>query len=270
MLAPRPVPWYNSPHLCHVGERKGRGGWRGGVADDPIPAGRRSTALWNEVSGPMRRYPRYEIETEVVYTLEQLPGPRAGQTARAVCARNLSQGGLLLEAGEPLPPGTQLHLRLLRGKPGAVEVSGEVVWAEESPPSFRHGVRILPLEPRQELAWKSFLDEAGREAGRRPLRYAIDLPVSCRRTETGEMVGRGALAVNISRGGLLVLLSVPVAVGTRLSLEVRTPTQSLKADARVARLEDQRSDGLIPHGLAFVDTRGGSQLLPQLFLLGIL
>jgi hypothetical protein len=50
---------------------------------------------------------------------------------------------------------------------------------------------------------------------------------------------------------------------------VRTPTQSLRAEARVTRREEPRPDGLIPHGLAFVDARG-PDLLPELFLLGIL
>jgi hypothetical protein len=66
-----------------------------------------------------------------------------------------------------------------------------------------------------------------------------------------------------------VLLSVRVPVGTRLWVEVRTPSQRLKAEARVVRLEAERSDGLVPHGLAFAGA-GGSELLPELFLLGLL
>jgi hypothetical protein len=224
------------------------------------------------MSRPAGRHPRYDIETEVVYTLDTLPSPRTVQTAKGVCARNLSQGGLLLEAGEHLPVGTRLTIILVRGKQGAIEVQGEVVWTEKASaqPIFQHGVRILQLDPPQELAWKSFLEEASREVGRRPLRFEVNLPLTCRRKENGENVGGRAVAVNVSRGGLLVLLSVPVPVGTMLSLEVRTPTQNLKADARVVRLEEPRSDGLIPHGLAFVGAQEGSQLLPELFLLGIL
>jgi hypothetical protein len=224
------------------------------------------------MSHPTRSHPRYEIETEVLYSLERLPGVRPAQKAKGVCARNLGQGGLLLEAGEHLPVGTRLTLFLVRGSQGTVEVQGEVVWAEEMavPRTFRHGIRILELEPPQEAAWHSLLEQASREVGRRPLRFDIDLPITCRRKEGGESVGGRAVAVNVSRGGLLVLLSVPVSVDTVLCLEVRTPTQSLTAEARVVRREDPRPDGLIPHGLAFVDTQEGSLLLPQLFLLGIL
>ncbi len=224
------------------------------------------------MSHPTRRHPRYEIETEVVYTVEKLAGTQAAQKGRGVCARNLSEGGLLLQVKEHLPVGTQLALFLIRGKQRAVEVHGEVVWAEAAADEggFQHGVRILPMEPAQETAWKAFLGEASREVGRRPLRFDIDLPLTCRRKDTGEAVGGRAVAVNVSRGGLLVLMSAPVSVGTVLSLEARTPTQSLRADACVIRLEEPRSDGRIPHGLAFVDADEGSHLLPQLFLLGIL
>ncbi len=220
---------------------------------------------------PTRRHPRYEIETDVVYTVENLPGTQAPQKGKGVCARNLSQGGLLLQVGEELPVGTRLSLFLIRGRQGTVEVHGQVVWVEEGPEggTFQHGIQILQMEPPQEIAWKAFLDEASREVGRRPLRFDIDLPFTCRRKETGEAVGGRAVAVNVSRGGLLVMLSVPVAVDSVLSLEVRTPTQSLKADARVVRQEEPRPDGLIPHGLAFVDAHEGSHLLPELFLLGI-
>ncbi len=224
------------------------------------------------MSQPTRRYPRYEIETEVVYSPEGPPGAQAAQKGKGVCARNLSQGGLLLQAREHLPVGARLTLFLIRGKQEAIELHGQVVWTEEAPEQgvFQHGVQILRMEPSQELAWKAFLDEASREVGRRPLRFDIDLPLTCRRRETGEAVGGRAVAVNVSRGGLLVLLSVPVSIGTVLCLEVRTATQSLKTDARVVRQEEPRPDKLIPHGLAFLDAQEGSQWLPELFLLGIL
>jgi hypothetical protein len=221
---------------------------------------------------PTRHHPRYEIETEVLYTLEASPNTQPPQKAKGVCARNLSQGGLLLEAQERLSPGTRLALLVIRGKRGAIEAQGEVVWAEDdlTRPIFRHGIRIISMQPSQEVAWKSFLDEAGRELGRRSLRFDIDVPISCRRKDTGESLGGRAIAVNVSRGGFLVLLPVRVPVDLVLCLEVRTPTQSLKTEARVVRLDEPRPDGLIPHGMAFVDSHEGSRLLPEFFLVGIL
>src|SRR5512138_4015223 len=87
------------------------------------------------------------------------------------------------------------------------------------------------------------------QAGRRYPRYqiAIALPVTCCRKEDGERVGGRGLAMNVSRGGLLVLLSAAVPVETLLSVEVQTATQRLTSDARVVRVEDPRPDGLIPH-----------------------
>ncbi len=103
---------------------------------------------------------------------------------------------------------------------------------------------------------------------RKSVRLDIDLPVTCS-GEDGKPLGGRAVALNISRGGLLVLLAVRVPIGSRLWIEVRTPSQQLKAEVRVVRLEAERSDGLIPHGVAFVDAQG-TDLLPALFLMGLL
>lgn len=237
-----------------------------------LPGERGCSEAQSWMREPTRHHPRYEIETEVLYTLETSPSAQPPQKAKGVCARNLSQGGLLLEAQARLTPGTRLALLLIRGKRGVIEAQGEVVWAEDAAakPIFRHGIRIIRMEPSQELAWKSFLDEASRELGRRSLRFDIDVPITCRRKDTGDSLGGRAIAVNVSRGGFLVLLPVRVPVDTILCLEVRTPTQSLKTEARVVRFEEPRPDGLIPHGLAFADSHEGSRLLPELFLVGVL
>ncbi len=221
---------------------------------------------------PTRTYARYRIETEVVYTVDGRTGIHGPQKAKGVCARNLSQGGLLLEAEEHLPPGAKLPSLLIRGKRGTIQAEGQVVWAEgpTAEGRFRHGIRITRLEPPQELAWKSFIDEGSREFGRRSIRFEIHLPITCRRKDSGDALGGRVLAVNVSRGGFLVLLPVCVPVDTILSLEIRTTTQSLKTEARVVRLEDPRADGLIAHGLAFVDSQEGPRLLPELFLLGLI
>lgn len=217
-----------------------------------------------------RRRARFEIETQVIYRVETPPGPLPPKEAKGVCARNLSENGLLLEAEEYLPPGTRLNLLLIQGTRGAIEGKGEVAWAEDASPKpgLRHGVRITHMEAAQQVAWKLFLEEASREIGRRPLRFDIDLPLVCRRADREETCG--GRAVNVSRGGFLVLLPVRFPVDTVLSLEVRTPAQSLKADTRVVRVEDPGADGLIPHGLAFVDSKEGSHLPSALFLLGLL
>src|SRR5574341_1087064 len=219
---------------------------------------------------PTQGYPPYEFETELVYTLGAQPDDGPVPKGKGACARNLSEGELLLEAEERLPVGTRLTLFLIRGKQGAIEIPGEVVWAEEAAIQriFPHRVRILQMESTQHLAWKSFREAASREVRRRSLRFDVDFPITCRRKDSGEHVGGRAVAVNVSRGGFLVLLSVRIPVDTALSLEVRSSTQSLKTEARVVRIEEARPDGLIPHGLAFADTAEGSRLLPQLFLLG--
>jgi hypothetical protein len=176
----------------------------------------------------------------------------------------------VLEAEEYLPPGTSLSLLLIRAKRGSVECQGEVVWAEDPPPrpTLRHGIRITRMDPEQQQTWECFLREAARELGRRPLRYDVEIPVTCCRRGNGEKWAGHAL--NVSRRGLLVLLPTRVPEETIISLHVQTPTQSLTADARVVRVERARPDGLFPHGVAFIDAETGSCLLPALFLLGLL
>lgn len=224
------------------------------------------------MSEPTRRHPRYEIETQVIYSVEESSGTNPSQMAKGVCSRNLGEGGLLLDTEEHLPPGTRLSLLLIRGKRGPIEGRGEIVWAEGAPsgPGFRHGVRITHMEPSQQSAWEFFLDDASRQIGRRPIRFEIDLPLTCRPKDSEAAWAGHAVAVNASRGGFLVLLPVRFPVDTVLCLEAQSQAQSLKTEARVVRVDDPREDGLIPHGLAFVDSQDGSRILPALFLLGLI
>jgi hypothetical protein len=217
----------------------------------------------------LRRHPRYEVETQVIYKVEAPSGALPPRQARGVCSRNLSEGGLLLEAEEYLPPGTRLTLLLIRGKRGVIEGQGDVVWAEDPPPQpwLRHGIRITHMDSSQQVAWELFLQQASREIHRRPLRFEVELPLTCRRKNSSE-VWEGC-ALNVSRGGCLVLLPVRLPMDTVLALEVRTPMQCLTTDARVMRFEEPRADGSIPHGLAFVDLQEEPSLLPALFLLGL-
>lgn len=221
--------------------------------------------------GERRHCPRYEIDTQVIYRVDAPPGALPPRTKAGRC-RNLGEGGLLLEAEEYLPPGTRLRLLLIRGKRGVIEGRGEVAWAEGAAPKpwLLHGVRITLLEPPQQLALELFLYEASRELGRRPIRFDIDLPLTCRK-KNSQQAWEGR-AVNVSRTGLLGLLPVRFSQGTILSLEmqIRLLGQSLRTEARVVRLEDPREDGRVPHGMAFVDPEEGPRLLPELLMIGLL
>lgn len=122
------------------------------------------------------------------------------------------------------------------------------------------------MAPRQQLNWELFLHEASREMGHRPIGFEIDLPLCRRRDGSGAWEGR---AVNASRAGMLALLPVRIPEKSILSLEVQAIGRTLQAEARVVRLENPRADGLIPHGLAYVDPEKGSRLLLDLLAVGL-
>ena len=100
----------------------------------------------------VRRHRRYAYDGSMSY---RRLGPST--TARI---RNLSEGGLLVELPELLPPGTPLDLIMSVGeKP--VRAEGEVVWSQELPASpegsYRHGLRFTRFELQDRLTWAVFI-----------------------------------------------------------------------------------------------------------------
>lgn len=99
-----------------------------------------------------RRHRRYAYDGSVNY---RRLGPST--TGRV---RNLSEGGLLVELQEFLPPGTPLDLIIAVGEK-SVRVEGEVVWSQELPPtpdgSYRHGIRFTRFELQDRLTWAVFI-----------------------------------------------------------------------------------------------------------------
>ncbi len=94
----------------------------------PLPAG----------SHKRRQHVRVPLDLPATYQ-----HPRGAETSGRV--KNLSDGGLLLEAPESLPPGTHLRLQL-HTRQGVRAFEGEVLWNDgarhRDQPPVAHGVRF--------------------------------------------------------------------------------------------------------------------------------
>jgi uncharacterized protein (TIGR02266 family) len=80
---------------------------------------------------------------------------------------DLSEGGLFLEDGDPLPAGSRLILEIEGGKRGrTLGVKGEVVWKRSGGESGRNGmgIRFTEMTADQEAALRDLVDERLRAA----------------------------------------------------------------------------------------------------------
>lgn len=93
-----------------------------------------------------RRHYRYTYDGPVSY---QRLGPSTPGRVR-----NISEGGLMVELPEPLPPGTALDLDIALGE-ASMHAEVEVVWSQDSSNgSYPHGCKFtqLTLKGRMTLA----------------------------------------------------------------------------------------------------------------------
>lgn len=96
-----------------------------------------------------RRHHRYTHDGTVTY---RRLGPSApGQ------ARNISEGGVMVELPELLAPGTALDLDISLGE-RSIHAEVEVVWSQDaSQASYAHGCKFTRLELQDRLTLAVFL-----------------------------------------------------------------------------------------------------------------
>ncbi|MFQ5847127.1 MAG: PilZ domain-containing protein [Candidatus Methylomirabilales bacterium] len=99
-----------------------------------------------------RRHRRYSYDGSVTY---RRLGPEAPGRIR-----NLSEGGLMVELPELLPPGTPLDLMVSLGD-RAIHAEAEVVWSQDRPgnagTSYVHGFKFVRLELQDRLTLAVFI-----------------------------------------------------------------------------------------------------------------
>jgi len=170
-----------------------------------------------------RRHRRFTLELPVRCRL----GDPAGESSQNLLGHtlNMSEEGLALVLPVPLAPGAEVTVLL--GLPeGPAVAEATVVWAGPAGPEEegrRHGLRIRSMSPTHEDRWRQFLVRVtSRAHTRRHGRLGVRLQIQCAvlSRPPRELAGR---TMDLSPGGVQLVLPEAVPVGTRLHLSLQVP-----------------------------------------------
>lgn len=180
-----------------------------------------------------RRHRRYALELPVRCRVEE--PARGGFRNLLGHTENLSEGGIALVLPAPLRAGTEVTV-LLDLPEGPAVAEATVVWigpASHEGDGWPHGLEIREMAPTHEARWREFLLRMASQAfSRRHGRLGIRLEIQC------AVLGRpsreiGGRTVDLSPGGVQLLLPEPVPVGSRLHLSVQVPMGPRTMDGQV-------------------------------------
>lgn len=197
-----------------------------------------------------RQFPRHALQFPIRYLA---PGADSAHLQTG-WTRDLSEGGLALELNERLPPATRLRVWLFTER-GSLPVEGEVVWEVSTPQTaggVLHGVAFTSLTPAQveELRRLTSPEELGRRAGPR---FSVNHPITCRLQE-GQAGPVDGEAGNVSRGGLLLRMTLALPLGTTIAFSLPTPQGAITGTGEVDWVEAPEGHAPgepIHHGLRF-------------------
>ncbi|MFQ5804675.1 MAG: PilZ domain-containing protein [Candidatus Methylomirabilales bacterium] len=159
---------------------------------------------------PTRQHLRFPLRMPVLCGDPAVPGHRSfGST------QNVSRGGLLLEAPEPLVPGTPTSLLLVVGGRNA-RAEAMVVWTAEGTPC-RMGMRFTRWPGTGRLIWERLLAFQAGPTSRASIRFPISFDIACRIPPDSHVPGR---AKNLSDEGLMIALDQALPLHSRLSVTV--------------------------------------------------
>lgn len=180
-----------------------------------------------------RRHRRFALQLPVRCRVEE---PATGGFRNLLGhTENLSEGGVALVLPTPLRSGTEVTV-LLDLPEGPAVAEATVVWAgpaSREGEGWPHGLRIREMAPTHEARWREFLVRTASQAfSRRHGRLGVRLQIQC------AVLGRlpreiGGRTVDLSPGGVQLLLPEPMAVGTRLHLSLQVPLGPRMAEGEV-------------------------------------
>ncbi|MGE5851459.1 MAG: PilZ domain-containing protein [Candidatus Methylomirabilota bacterium] len=214
---------------------------------------------------PKRRFTRYPI---VLPLLHGGKGPALASTGVGWTC-DLSGGGARVRLAERFGPQDSLHLRF-QTDVGAIEGDAQVVWTGAPDPAgggIQHGVAFTNLSPDQLIPLRGVL--TSQKPWWQPRnRLPVDVPVTCQlqRRPGPALQGR---TVNMSRGGLMLLLPQVLSQGTVLEVTLQTSPGLLTAAGTIVWADlrgRQALEKLIRHGLSFTAVNWSTSLALARFL----
>jgi c-di-GMP-binding flagellar brake protein YcgR len=211
-----------------------------------------------------RRDPRYEAGLPVV--CRAVAAGEGAASSLIGMTWNVSRGGLQAEL-PAAPPEGALDL-LLRVEDRAISARGRVAWQRPTPEGVRCGFAFSGMEPECAEVWEAFLAQQGGPNPRRFVRFAIDLPITCRPRDVPGVVLTGRLA-NISDGGMLVRLPAPLELSQEVEVTLAAAQTPLTVTSTVAWADGAplpEGKGLIRHGLRFLPPAGEGACRLDLFM----
>jgi type IV pilus assembly protein PilZ len=111
--------------------------------------------------GPLRLYPRYEVEIWVDFTTLDL--------VTSSYVLNLSEGGVFIKSDGPLPLDAEVELVLTLPTGNAISARGLVVWnhdlAKESPQVRGSGIRFIDMPSEDRALLHDYVDSLAAAAG---------------------------------------------------------------------------------------------------------
>ncbi len=212
-----------------------------------------------------RRHPRHPIRLPVLYKITDPAPGKAG----VGWTRDLSERGTCLELAEHLEPMSLLNL-VLRTDKGSLELEGEVIWAARPGSAGQavfHGVGITHATEGQQKALHDLLTQKG-HTRLEGLRLPLELPVLYRPKGTANPVLQGCTG-DVSRGGLLLLLSEVIPPGCVLQITIHTTRGNVQAEGIIAwveKMEKLAPGELVRCGFKFTDISWPNQMTLSLLL----
>lgn len=220
---------------------------------------------------PPRRHARLEVELFVIAKAISSADPSWKPRPQIGTAKNVSEGGLLLELSEAFPLSTYLDLLIDLGH-RAIRADGEVVWVKptEGGQSFHHGIHLLRLDAEDGQAWFAFLTKLERSPKRTRARLSAEVPVICRLHGTPSKVLEGR-TLNVSEGGTMVKLPEALPLTSAVTLTFQTLKGPMMIGGRVVWVApgEVPEEG-IAHGLCFTGPANEQGFLLDLLITSFL
>jgi len=215
-----------------------------------------------------RREPRFPVKLPVLYKVQS---PKAGKPGVG-WTRDLSEGGACLELADRLEASTVLWV-LLRSDLGGLELTGRVVWVGGPSPGqgeVAHGVAFEKVGPNQQEALRQLVMQHKVQLRKEGVRVPLEISITCQPKGGGGPIVEGKTG-DISRGGMLLHLTVPVPPPATLKVSIPTARGIVEAEGEIAWMEplQGKTPGeIIRHGFRFTDLSWPNQLSLGLLLAG--